>query len=121
VSGDKTNEPGCLKVHLEELLDQYPMLKLLTGDAIFAQRPLLEVLQEHGCDYLFQIKENQPETLEAVKVCFAEVNPDVPHEKIEEKKRQCRSAKDLDQQSRCRICARTVECSRLPGLDSCRS
>ena len=58
-NGDKTNEPGCLKSHLGELLKQYPMLKLLTGDAIFAQRPLMEVLKEHGCDYLFQLKENQ--------------------------------------------------------------
>jgi hypothetical protein len=78
VHGDKTNEPGCLKIHLGDLFSQYPMLKLLTGDAIFAQRPLLEVLQEHGCDYIFQIKENQPDILEAAKVCFAEVDPDAP-------------------------------------------
>ncbi|MCL2305483.1 MAG: hypothetical protein FWC43_09085, partial [Planctomycetaceae bacterium] len=39
--------------------DTYPALKLLTGDAIFAQRPLLEALQEYECDYLFQVKENQ--------------------------------------------------------------
>ena len=45
VRGDKTNEPGCLKKHLEKLFDTYPTLKLLTGDAIFAHRPLLEVLQ----------------------------------------------------------------------------
>jgi hypothetical protein len=31
----------------------YPMLKLLTGDAIFAQRPLMEVLKEH--DFLLQM------------------------------------------------------------------
>ncbi|MCL2711335.1 MAG: transposase [Planctomycetaceae bacterium] len=35
-----------------------PCLKLLTGDAIFAQRPLLEALQEYHCDYLFQVKDN---------------------------------------------------------------
>jgi len=78
VRGDKTNEPGCLKVHLESLFEQYPLLKLLTGDAIFAQRPLLEVLQEHGCDYLFPIKENQPDILDTVKTCFAEVDPNNP-------------------------------------------
>ena len=54
VQGDKTNEPGCLKKHLEELFEMYPSLKLLTGDAIYAQRPLLEALQEYHCDYLFQ-------------------------------------------------------------------
>ncbi len=50
VRGDKTNEPGCLKKHLEKLFDAYPGLKLLTGDAVYAQRPLLEVFHEHGCD-----------------------------------------------------------------------
>jgi hypothetical protein len=53
MGGDKTNEPGSLKDHLAELLTAYPALQLLTGDAIYAQRPLLELLQEHGCDYLF--------------------------------------------------------------------
>jgi hypothetical protein len=86
VRGDKTNEPGCLKNNLESLFEQYPLLKLLTGDAIFAQRPLLEVLQEHGCDYLFQIKENQPDVLDAAQVCFADVNPDVPDAHMLEKK-----------------------------------
>ena len=78
VRGDKTNEPGCLKGHLESLFEQYPLQKLLTGDAIFAQRPLLEVLQEHDCDYLFQIKDNQPDILDAAKTCFAEVDPKEP-------------------------------------------
>jgi len=42
IKGDKTNEPGCLKLHFDELLAQFPNLKILTGDAIFAQRPLLQ-------------------------------------------------------------------------------
>jgi len=29
VHGDKTNEPGCLKSHLEELFQHSPMLRLL--------------------------------------------------------------------------------------------
>ena len=56
VRGDKTNEPGCLKKHLEKLFETWPTLKLLTGDAIFAQRPLLEALEEYECDYLFQVR-----------------------------------------------------------------
>ena len=54
--GDKTNEPGSLKKRLSGLLTAYPALQLLTGDAIYAQRPLLELVQEHGCDYLFQVQ-----------------------------------------------------------------
>jgi hypothetical protein len=49
VNGDKSNEPGSLQRHLGELLAAYPALGLLTGDAIFAQRPLLELLRAHGC------------------------------------------------------------------------
>ena len=58
VRGDKTNEPACLKKHLEELFEMYPCLKLLTGDAMFAGRPLLEALKQYHCDYLFQVKDN---------------------------------------------------------------
>jgi hypothetical protein len=73
IGGDKTNEPGSLKNHLSELLTAYPALRLLTGDAIYAQRPLLELLKAAGCDYLFQIKANQPDVFEALKTCFAAV------------------------------------------------
>ncbi len=48
------------------------MLRLLTGDAIFAQRPLVELMCQHGCDYLLQIKGNQEDTLDALENCFAQ-------------------------------------------------
>jgi hypothetical protein len=70
VTGDKTNEPGALKLRLAELLDEFPMIQLLTGDAIFAQRPLAELLAGTDCDYLFQIKKNQGDMLDAVETCF---------------------------------------------------
>ena len=53
---EKTNEPTLLRRHLEELLDAYPMLRLFTGDAIFAQRPLAELICGHGRDYLLQVE-----------------------------------------------------------------
>jgi hypothetical protein len=68
---EKTNEPTVLRRHLKELLDRYPMLRLLTGDAIFAQRPLAELMCRHDCDYLLQIKANQGDTLDALENCFA--------------------------------------------------
>lgn len=70
IASDKTNEPGSLKEHLGELLAAYPTLQLLTGDAIYAQRPLIELLHEHGCDYLFQVKANQPDVLDSLETCF---------------------------------------------------
>jgi hypothetical protein len=75
IGGDKTNEPGSLKQHLSQLLTAYPALQLLTGDAIYNQRPLLELLQKRGCDYLFQVKQNQPDMLDALRTCFAEASP----------------------------------------------
>jgi hypothetical protein len=68
---EKTNEPTLLRRHLEELLDAYPMLRLLTGDAIFAQRPLAELVCGRGRDYLLQVKANQGDTLDALQNCFA--------------------------------------------------
>lgn len=68
---EKTNEPTLLRRHLAELLDAYPMLRLVTGDAIYAQRPLAELITSRGCDYLLQVKDNQSDTLDALVHCFA--------------------------------------------------
>jgi hypothetical protein len=86
IGGDKTNEPGSLKKHLGELLAAYPALQLLTGDAIYAQRPLLELLESHGCDYLFQVKENQPDVLDALEACFFQDSPVRPACEVVEKR-----------------------------------
>ena len=69
---EKTNEPTILRRHLAELLATYPMLRLFTGDAIFAQRPLAELVCGHGRDYLLQVKDNQKDTLDALQSCFAQ-------------------------------------------------
>jgi hypothetical protein len=83
VHGDKTNEPSCLKKHLEELFEMFPCLKLLTGDAIFAQRPLLLALQEYHCDYLFQVKDNQPKVHAKMKEIFKDAPKQVPDDCLE--------------------------------------
>jgi hypothetical protein len=84
---DKTNEPGCLKKHLAELFTMSPCLKLLTGDAIFAQRPLLEAIQEYHRDYLVQIKENQGKVLEQMTLMFADSPQQEPSDHQVTKKR----------------------------------
>jgi hypothetical protein len=71
VGAEKTNEPTLLRLHLAELLDAYPMLHLITGDAIFAQRPLAKLITGRGCDYLLQVKANQGDALDALVHCFA--------------------------------------------------
>jgi hypothetical protein len=77
-TGAQTNEPVVLRRHLEELLTSYPMLRLFTGDALFAQRPLLELLCNHGRDYLLQVEANQGNTLDALQHCFAQAGSRAP-------------------------------------------
>ena len=87
---EKTNEPTLLRHHLEELLDTYPMLRLITGDAIFAQRPLAELICAKNCDYLLQIKANQGDTLDALQHCFAQATDRPPAAEVIEKKGRSR-------------------------------
>ena len=51
--------------------------------------------KEHGGDYLFQIKGNQPDILDVANTCFAEVDPDKPDATTVEKGGKCRSQKNL--------------------------
>ena len=86
VGDSKSNEPGCLKVNLEKLKKNFPFIQLLTGDAIFLQRPLLNVLRQNKIDYLFQVKENQSETVRTLEVCFNDEKIGQPHAETLEKK-----------------------------------
>ncbi len=88
VGAEKTNEPTMLKRHVEELLHTFPMLSLLTGDAIFMQRPLLRVLEKCDCDFLFQVKANQGDLFEALQTTFANAENLKPSVEIAEKKGQ---------------------------------
>jgi hypothetical protein len=87
---EKTNEPTLLRRHLAELLKTYPMLKLITGDAIFAQRPLAELIRKEGRDYLLQIEANQGDTLDALEHCFAQAEKRAPAAETTEKRGLCR-------------------------------
>jgi hypothetical protein len=76
---------------LPELFTNFPLLKLITGDALFAQRPLVEaLLSVHGnngdCDYLVRLKGSQPETLEAARHCLEHAEQLPPAAESVEKK-----------------------------------
>jgi DDE_Tnp_1-associated len=87
VVGDgKETEPEALKAHLDELFADWPALQLLTGDALFAQRPLARLITERGKDYLVTIKENQPDLLEAAKTAFGQETPETADATSREKK-----------------------------------
>lgn len=86
VRGEKTNEPGVLKNHLAQLKQDFPLLKLITGDAIYATRPLAEALLDQDCDYLVQIKGNQGDAEEALHQCLGDVKEKQPAAQMVEKK-----------------------------------
>lgn len=86
VHGEKTNEPNVLKNHLAELTAHFPLLKLITGDAIYAQRPLAAALLEERCDYLVQIKGNQPDIQDALVNCLGTAHERKPAAQTAEKK-----------------------------------
>ena len=48
VNDEKSNEPAVLRRHLAELFERFPLLQLITGDAMFAGRPLPGQLQSHS-------------------------------------------------------------------------
>lgn len=86
VTGGKPTEPQALKHALKELLEHYPFLRLFTGDALFTQRPLAHVLLGANRDYLFAVKDNQPELLEAILTSFRDAAVREPDAKSVEKK-----------------------------------
>jgi len=86
VSGEKSNEPAVLKRHVDELFEAFPMVALLTGDALYAQRPLAEVLIHRNRDYLLQIKANQPDVLEALEACLGQADAQPPAAETVEKR-----------------------------------
>ena len=68
---EKRYEPGVLREQLGQLFEDYPGLRLLTMDALYAERDLCRAIVSHGRDYLVRIKGNQPEALAALTDGFA--------------------------------------------------
>src|SRR3954467_6894233 len=86
VTDGKPTEPQALKAALAELLDHYPMIRLFTGDALFTQRPLAQVILKANRDFLFAVKDNQPDLHEAVQASFRDAAERSPDAKTVEKK-----------------------------------
>jgi hypothetical protein len=72
VGDGKDTEPEVLKAHLDELFATWPSLRVLTGDAIFCQRPLARAIIGAGRDYVLAIKDNQPDLFETARTAFAD-------------------------------------------------
>ncbi len=53
-------EPEALRAWLEQLASKFPAFKVLTEDALMAQRDLCQAIVESYRDYLFRIKKPAP-------------------------------------------------------------
>ncbi len=61
--GEKQNELSTFQQRLQHVLQTYPFISLLTFDALFAQHKIAQTLTAAGRRGLFQIKDNQHQTL----------------------------------------------------------
>ena len=95
-ASEKRYEPGVLREELGQLLERYPGLKLLTMDALYAERDLCQAIVSHGRDYLVRIKGNQPEALSALAEGFAGEELGEPAAETVEKSWGDRAAAHLD-------------------------
>ena len=59
-----------------ELLKSLPLDgAIVTGDAAFTMKPIVEAIREHGGDYFLFVKGNQPEMLAELARAFGDVSP----------------------------------------------
>lgn len=86
VTDGKPTEPQALKAALAELLEHYPFIQIFTGDALFTQRPLAAVILDAGRDFVFTVKDNQPDLLEALQTSFHDAGSRPPDAETTEKK-----------------------------------
>ena len=70
-----------------QLFERYPGLRLLTRDALYAERDLCQAIVSHGRDRLARIKGNRPEALAALADGFAVEELGEPEAETLEKKR----------------------------------
>jgi hypothetical protein len=76
VGDGKNTEPDVLKAHRDELFAAWPSLRVLTGDAMFCQRPRARAIIESGRDYVLVIKDNQPDLFETAQTAFVDATAD---------------------------------------------
>ena len=85
VGDGKDTEPDVLKAHLDELFALWPSLRVLTGDALFCQRPLARAIIEAGRDYVLAVKDNQPDLHETIRTAFADATAESADATVREK------------------------------------
>lgn len=81
------NEHSAFEEELDAFLGRHPWISLFTFDAIFCQHTIAEKLVGNGKKAIFQVKGNQPETLNKLRRFFSSMAKDKPDHRSEEKKK----------------------------------
>ena len=92
----KRYEPGVLAEQLAPLFGRYPGLRLLTMEALYAERDLCQAIVGHGRDCLVRVKGNQPTVLAALTGGFAGQEPGEPQAETLGKSGRDRETAHLD-------------------------
>ena len=83
---EKRYEPAVLRSRLERLFEHYPGLRLLTMDALYAERDLCQAIVSYGRDYMVRVKGNRPTLLSALSEGFGEAEVGKPQAETVDKK-----------------------------------
>jgi hypothetical protein len=77
VIGDRVVEPGQNEITAAlAFLKELPLEgAVITGDAIFCQREICQVIGDGGGDYLFTVKDNQPQLKANIAESFGALSP----------------------------------------------
>jgi DDE_Tnp_1-associated len=86
VTDGQPTEPQAFQGGRAELRAHSPVRRLFTADALFTQRSLARVIREADRDFLFAVKDNPPDLLEAIQASFPEAAARPPDAQIQEKK-----------------------------------
>ena len=87
--GSKQNELSAFECELDSFLARHPWISVLTFDAIFCQHTVAKKLAGNGKKAIFQVKDNQRETLRRLRKFFdAAATQCEPGLRSEEKKKQ---------------------------------
>ena len=95
-ASEERYEPGVLRERLGQLFESCPGLRLLTMDALYAERDLCQAIVDCGRDYLVRIKGNRPDALAALAEGFADQELGQPEAEKLEKSGGDRKAEHLD-------------------------
>ena len=121
LDGDKSTEPEVLKAHLSELFEKYPALRLITGDALFAQRNLAELTWPRDTITCSRLKPTSRISSTQPKAALRKRKPASPMLKRRRKKGAPRESFSLGRPGQRRLCLPPVGSCRLPHALASRS